>query len=241
MKIKVIIAEDERFAREELIYLLSKERDIELLPSAGNGRELLESVMLHKPDAVFLDIQMPELDGMEAARRLSIQGNAPYIVFTTAHEEYAVEAFRIHAVDYLLKPYDSGRLSEALNRIRQAAARNTKAPRVNKLLIDDREKWVVIDPNQVIYAVKEEKNTIIHLAAGETRCSRLTLQELEYKLSAYPFFRSHRSYLVNLNYIDSIEPWFNGAYNIILKDGKKTTIPVSRISVKPLFKHLNAE
>jgi two-component system response regulator LytT len=260
MKIRVIIAEDERLAREELIYLLSKESDIELLPSATNGRELLESVMLHKPDAVFLDIQMPEMDGMAAAWNLSSQDDDPFIVFTTAHEEYAVEAFRLQAVDYLLKPYDSGRLRQALNRIRERMAFKIKQDRgikaadapvedlkarsvakVHKLLIDDRDKWVVVDPNRIIYAEKEDKVTHIHLASGIVHHSRLTLQELEAKLSGYAFFRTHRSYLVNLNYIEVIEPWFNGACNLIIKDEKKTKIPVSRVSVKELFKHLNAE
>lgn len=264
VNLKVLIAEDERLAREELIYLLSKEPGITLLPSATNGREMLELIDRHEPEAVFLDIQMPELNGIEAARQLKSRTNRPCIVFTTAHEGYAVEAFRLNAVDYLLKPYDHQRLKETLNRIRKNTGEykvlhNANKPqnppavtgsgikeasansKINKLLIDDGNKLAVIDPETIIYAVKAEKTTQIHTSTNQCYYSKMTLQELQEKLAAFPFFRSHRSYLVNLNHILEIEPWFNGAYNLILKDAAKTRVPVSRFSAKELLKLLKGE
>lgn len=117
-RIKTIIAEDERLAREELAYLLEQESDIELLPHAVNGRELLELVPLWQPNVVFLDVHMPELEGLQAARMLKASPVSPLIVFTTAYDEYAVEAFGLNAIDYLLKPYSHMRLKESLQRIR---------------------------------------------------------------------------------------------------------------------------
>ncbi|GGG03756.1 LytR/AlgR family response regulator transcription factor [Paenibacillus abyssi] len=260
---KVMIAEDERLAREELLYLLSQEQDVELLPFAVNGAELLELADIHKPDVVFLDIQMPGLDGVQTAQQLMNIEPQPLIVFATAYEQYAVEAFRIEAVDYLLKPYDEDRLREALQRIRKLLASSEGAspspasaapaalkasgskvlqpPIKPKLLVDDGSRMIVIEPVKIGFAVKEEKQTHIHMADGQVHATRQTLQELEEKLTGYAFFRPHRSYLVNVDFIDEIEPWFNGAYNIILKDAKRSRIPVSRSAGKELIRRLQGE
>jgi two-component system response regulator LytT len=252
---KVIIAEDERLAREELLYLLSKAEDVEMLPSTTTGKELLEAVERYKPDAVFLDIRMPEIDGIEVARMLVSKPECPYIVFTTAYEEYAIEAFHLDAVDYLLKPYSRDRLNETLarmrTRIKAIESQDTLSiPKINsikdknrfdkihKLLLDDKNKTVVVEPETILYAVKEDKSIVIHTANGEQYVSRFTLLELEQKLAPFSFFRSHRSYLVNVNWIGEIEQWFNGAYNIILKDTLKNKIPVSRECAKELFSML---
>ncbi|WP_409347349.1 LytR/AlgR family response regulator transcription factor [Paenibacillus sp. MBLB4367] len=262
MRMKVMIAEDERLAREELIYLLSQERDVELLPAATNGVELLELADAHKPDAIFLDIHMPGLDGVQAAKSLMNLDPRPFIVFATAYEQYAVEAFKLEAADYLLKPYDEERLRQTLQRIRKMraapgdtvkpsvyAAVPAQAPAIKtslfankpKLLVDDGSRMVVVDPARIGYAVKEEKLTLIHLEGGQTHTTRQTLQELEEKLIGHSFFRTHRSYLVNLDFIDEIEPWFNGAYNVILKDAKRSRIPLSRVAAKGLIKRLEGK
>jgi two-component system response regulator LytT len=246
----VIIAEDERLAREELIYLLKQEKDIELLPSAANGRELLELVDKFEPDVIFLDIQMPEMEGIQAARMLSSREYSPLIVFTTAHEDYAVEAFGLNAVDYLLKPYDHHRLQETLTRIRKrlgetkteakekttdsSVSKNTSQSKLSKLLIDDGNRLAVIDPETVLYAVRDDRVIQIH-TTSQTFTSKMTLQQLEEKLASFSFFRTHRSYLVNMNHVLELVPWFNGAYNLILKDAKRTQIPVSRTSAKELL------
>lgn len=249
--IKVVIAEDEWLAREELIYLLRQEADLELLPIAVNGTELLTRVDTFKPHVVFLDIQMPRMEGIEAARILKSTAASPLIIFTTAHEGYAVEAFGLSAVDYLLKPYSHERLKESLQRVRQmlttvSPAQTKKAVAAlpgkwNKLLMEDGEKHVLVDSETILYAVKEEKQVHIHTMTGQCFITRFTLQELEEKLDSVPLFRPHRSYLVNLNWIDELVPWFNGAYNLILKDGKRTSIPVSREVARELFRALKGE
>jgi two-component system response regulator LytT len=265
MKMQVMIAEDERLAREELIYLLEQEKDILLLPSAVNGRELLQLVEQHHPDILFLDIQMPEMEGIQAARMLSSRSEVPLIVFTTAHEDYAIDAFGLGAVDYLLKPYDYRRLQVTLDRLRQRwKERNREPGLVNrseqdttvtlvqekkfaspasnraKLIIDHDHRLIVIDPDTILYAIRQERLIEIH-TTSQTYTSKMTLQQLEEKLAAHSFFRTHRSYLVNMEYVLELIPWFNGAYNLTLKDAKKTQIPVSRSSVKDLIQLLQGE
>lgn len=253
MEIKVMIAEDEKIAREELEFLLGENSDFVLCPSAINGRELLEKYEEYKPDVVFLDIQMPELIGIEAAKKLSRHDHSPLIIFTTAYEQYAVDAFGLNAVDYLLKPFTEERLKEALTRIRKELQQNQtdqgkinndhqegasvpkgKASKISKLLLDDGNRVSVVDPNSIYYVMRDERVVRIFTKEQEYE-SKLTLQELEEKLAPYHFFRSHRSYLVNLQYIEEIQPWFNRTYNLILKDYPKTKIPVSRSAAKDLM------
>lgn len=249
-KINVMIADDERLAREELTYLLEQEKDIVLMQSAVNGRELLELVEQQAPHAIFLDIQMPEMDGIQTARMLRSRLKGLNIVFTTAHEDYAIEAFELNAVDYLLKPFSYLRLNETLERIRNKMVEQSELPvngspslavKLSKILIDDGERLVVIDPEKILYAVRQEKVIHLHMTNHQCFTSKYTLQEFEEKLQGYSFFRPHRSYLVNLNQVDELVPWFNGAYNLILKDGERTQIPVSRVSAKELFKLLNRD
>lgn len=255
MKIRVIIAEDERLAREELKYLLEQEEDIEVLPCASNGLELIQLVEEHNPDVVFLDIQMPEMQGLQAARMLSSRKNSPFIVFSTAHDEYAVEAFDLNAVDYLLKPYDHHRLKQTLSRIRKriqekqageeantldaSLGKNqpSSGSKISKLLVDDGERLIVVDPQSILYAAREER-VIEIFTLNQKYTSKMTLQQLEEKLAGYSFYRTHRSFLVNMNFVLEIVPWFNGTYNLILKDDKRTQIPVSRSSAKELLNRL---
>jgi two-component system response regulator LytT len=252
MKIKVMIAEDERLAREELEYMLSTIEDISLCPSATNGKELLNGYEEYLPDVVFLDIQMPELEGTAVAKYLLANKSSPLVVFTTAYDEYAVEAFRLNAIDYLLKPFSQERLEEALTRVRKQLAmlgndkhteqhsqehekkQVSKGAKMSKMLLDDGERFIVIDPKSVYYLMRDDRVVQIY-TADKVYSSKLTLQELEEKLSSFNFFRCHRGYLVNLNYIQEIVPWFNGAYNLTLKNKEKTKIPVSRSSAKDLI------
>src|SRR5690625_1742220 len=241
MRINVMIAEDEYLAREELIYLLENEKDVSLCPSAETGEELLELYFRHKPDVLFLDIEMPGITGVEAAKQIMRSATeAPLFVFTTAYDEYAIDAFEIEAIDYLLKPFDQIRLHQALERVRKRLREkhedgyDSSYKKSSKLLIDDGEKMIVIAPDSIYYAVPSQRMLEIH-TDKEVIESKMTLQELEKKLEGLSFFRTHRSYLVNLNHILEITPWFNGAYNITLKDKEKTTIPVSRSARKALF------
>lgn len=274
MSIKAMIAEDEHLAREELAYLIRQEEDVELCPSAENGQQLLQLYRRYRPDVIFLDIEMPKRSGIDAARRIredsrETDGTAPLFVFTTAYDEYAVQAFDLEAVDYLLKPFDPERLQEAMARVRKALQlgramsdrnqaesspeeegvrlQNGKATpsrhspdqkqRPSKLLVEDGEKVVVLDPTTICYAVRVNRRVAIH-TEKEVIHAKITLQELEELLRDYSFFRSHRSYLVNLDCIKEIVPWFNGACNLILKNKEDTKIPVSRAAVKTLFELL---
>lgn len=245
MKMRIMIAEDEYLAKDELIYMLEKEKDVELCPSAESGEELIELYFEHKPDILILDIEMPGMTGVDAARQiLKTTKTPPFIVFTTAYDSYAVEAFDLEAVDYLLKPFDQIRFQQMMERLRnrQTDVIESVEPKqievdnssIKKLLIDDGEKMIVISPSTIYYAVPSDRMLEIYTEEKVIE-SKLTLQELERKLSGLPFFRTHRSYLVNLNQILEITPWFNGAYNITLKDENKTTIPVSRSARKGLF------
>ncbi|MBR8660351.1 MULTISPECIES: LytTR family DNA-binding domain-containing protein [Bacillales] len=239
MVIRVMIAEDEHLAREELTYLLQQESDVELLPCASNGRELLRLVEEHDPDVVFLDIKMPELEGDQAARMLAARKDRPLLVFSTAHEDYAVEAFKLNAVDYLLKPTEPQRLRETLQRVRKRLAETSgpQAGKVSKLIVEESSRLVVIDPAAIMYAVRDDRVVRI-CTETEVYTTRMTLQQLEEKLQAHSFFRTHKSYLVNLQYVSELEPWFNGAYNLILKGPKKVRVPVSRTAAKDLLKRL---
>lgn len=248
MEIKVMIAEDEYLAREELQFLLENEKDITILPSAETGEELLELYFEHRPEVIFSDIEMPGISGVEAAKQIiTSTKDAPIFIFTTAYDAYAVDAFEVHALDYLLKPFDQVRLQQTLERVREMISSkkqdeqtelnvSTQAPSPtgNKLLVDDGEKMIVLAPESIYYAVPSQRMLEIH-TENDVIESKMTLQELEKKLSGRAFFRTHRSYLVNLNHILEITPWFNGAYNITLKDKEKTTIPVSRSARKALF------
>ncbi|SHN26375.1 LytR/AlgR family response regulator transcription factor [Gracilibacillus kekensis] len=240
MKLQVMIAEDERLAREELSYLLQQEEDVLLSPSAENGEQLLQLYRECKPDVLFLDIHMPGLTGLEVAKILrSEDGKEPVIVFTTAYETYAVEAFELQATDYLLKPFDEKRLSTTLMRVREELPkRMNKKPKIDKLIISTDKKMMVIDPLEVGYAVREGRQVLLHTLTNEVFVTKMNLKELEEKLRAFPFYRPHRSYLVNLDAIEEITPWFNGAYNIVLKDKVKSQIPMSRTVAKDFFDFL---
>lgn len=241
-----MIVEDERLARDELAYLLRQEKEVVLCPDAKSGEELLSLQEMYQPDVIFLDIQMPGLSGIEVARQLQKKGEVPLIVFTTAYYQHAVEAFDLEAVDYLLKPYDENRFKKAMTRVRRHLnSRSTSGKKLSqggestsftssKLLIENGEKVVVLSPEMICYAARSQR--IIEIYTENDRIeSKMTLLELESKLQGYPFFRSHRSYLVNLEYIQEITPWFNGAYNLILKDKQRSKIPVSRSAAKRLF------
>ncbi|MDQ0154684.1 LytR/AlgR family response regulator transcription factor [Robertmurraya andreesenii] len=245
MKIHAMIAEDEMMARKELLYLLKEEKDIILTPHAETGEQLIELYFEHRPDVIFLDVEMPGLTGMEAARTIIKQETAttPLFVFTTAYDEYAMDAFDVEAVDYLLKPYDEIRFQRTMSRIRKSIAnrRNHLAPTekkvkttVSKLLIDDGERMVVVSPESIYYAVPNKRYLEIH-TEDKVIMSRMTLQELENQLEGHVFFRPHRSYLVNLNHVLEITPWFNGTSNLTLKDKNRTKIPVSRAASKTIL------
>ncbi|MGJ9459670.1 LytR/AlgR family response regulator transcription factor [Oceanobacillus sp. CF4.6] len=246
MKIHTMIAEDEQLAREELIYLLEKEKDVVLCSSAETGEQLIDLYIEQEPDVIFLDVHMPGMHGVEAAKKITELAyiQPPLFIFTTAYDDYAVEAFEIEAIDYMLKPYDLVRFQTAMDRVRkrllqlevkgESSIPNQGFPTTSKLLIDDNDRMVVLSPDSIYYAVPFKRMLEIH-TEDKVIVSRMTLQELEKKVQGFSFFRTHRSYLVNLNHVQEITPWFNGTSNVTLKDKKQTTIPVSRAARKHLL------
>ncbi|RDW15463.1 LytR/AlgR family response regulator transcription factor [Oceanobacillus chungangensis] len=245
MKIQVMIAEDEQLARDELIYLLEKEEDVSLCPSAENGEQLIKLYLKHEPEVIFLDVHMPGMHGLDAAKKITefVYNKPPLFIFTTAYDEYAVDAFSIEAIDYMLKPYDTARFQVAMQRVRKRLRqlemkldkpKDANSANPGKLLIDDNDRMVVLSPESIYYAVPFNRMLEIH-TEDKVIISRMSLQDLEKKVQGYSFFRTHRSYLVNLNHIQDITPWFNGTSNVTLNDKKQTTIPVSRAARKHLF------
>ncbi|TGE38632.1 response regulator transcription factor [Desulfosporosinus fructosivorans] len=244
------------------MYLLKQCKDIEIVGEATQGTEALEIILDLKPDVAFLDIHMPNLDGLTVARRLLEVDQTIMIVFATAYDQHAIQAFEVNAVDYLLKPFDEERVLKTVERIRQRV-RNpnndsgqetlnsslvellkkmagesvpgtaSQAPIISKLAVQGDESIVLLDPKDILYVYRENRDVFIK-TPNKTYSTKYTLQALEEKLANYPFFHAHRSYLVNLNFAQELVPWFNGAYTLILNDEERSRVPVSRAYVKAL-------
>ncbi len=246
--IRCIIVDDEMPAREELKYLLHGFEKMEIVGEASHGAEALDLNNRLKPDLIFLDISMPQLSGIEVAQIIiREQQNKPYIIFVTAFEQFAVEAFEVNAIDYLLKPISKERLEKALDKIINAYKftgtdyeerierminhlKNENVKKINKIMVYSNGSLIPIAPSEILYLTVEGRNTIIFSTKGRFEIGS-TLSQLEDKLSSNNFFRSHKSYLVNLDYIEAIEPWFNSTFMIKLKYVKEK-IPVSRSQSK---------
>lgn len=238
-QIRVLIVDDERYARGELKYLLQGFPSIQVIGEADSGETaIVRSLQLH-PDVVFLDVEMPKLNGMEAAKSLLELKKTPLIIFATAYPQFAAEAFRLEAVDYLLKPYDESQLDQTVKRLE-----NKLLPSPSKLEHTDFGKLAIeaageihyLFPKEVLYIFRDEKVSKI-ITKKETFQVKVTLKELENRLAPYSFFRIHKSYLVNLNYVVRLTPWFNGAYQLEI-EGKKELLSVSRNYVKGLRQRL---
>ncbi len=246
---KVVIADDEALARDELIYLLGRHPDVAVVGEAASGQEVLAKIDQLEPDVVFLDIQMPQLDGLATAKEILRLKKSPYLVFATAYDYHALEAFTLEAVDYLLKPFSADRVDNTLDRLRKmmvspqlpmdtlvTALAKLPLPAVRnfkRIMVTDEENTVCIDPEQIIYIFREDREVWLCLNDRRYRCN-YSLHELEEKLKSFAFFRSHRGYLVNLQHVVSITPWFNGAYQLIMNDQAKSVVPVSRTQIKAL-------
>lgn len=243
----VIIADDEQLARDELRFLLDEISDIEVIGAATNGLEALEMIRKLDPAVAFLDIQMPGLDGLGVVRRLREGGiDPPHIVFSTAFEEYAVEAFRLNAMDYILKPVDRARLEEAVERARRAVGeRLTEAPpparptSFTKLVLRSGTRNLIVDPQELIYATIDDGVITLVTAGAEGQSNYRTLEELQALLDPDTFWRAHRSYLVNINRIREVTPWFKSTYQLKMDDKKASEVPVSRIQSRRLREMLN--
>ncbi len=256
---KVLVVDDEQLAREELCYQLQRIGEIELVGQAANGLEALAAVDRLDPDLVFLDIQMPGLTGFEVARRLvERELDAPAMVFVTAFDQHAIEAFEVNAVDYLLKPVEPGRLEQAVERARRRidGGRYGNGPalsdqieqivkmmagrqvRRDQVAVKVGERFMLVQAEEIIFAslADESINIVTGQVAGTSNYR--TLDDLQARLDPEVFWRVHRSHLVNINKIKEIVPWFSRNLILRMKDAKGTEIPVSRAQTKRLREYL---
>src|SRR5579863_248751 len=243
-RVTTLIADDEQLAREELSYLLKDLPGIELLEPASNGIEALESIQQADPDLVFLDVQMPGLDGLGVIRKLREGGGpTPYFVLTTAFDSYAIEAFRLEALDYLLKPVERERLAETVERARRVLeerpqqsdqAKTAPAIQRTKLLVKSNNRNLIVDAQDMIYATIDDGLITVVTTQFEGQSNYRTIEELQSNLDPNLFWRVHRSFLVNINRIKEVIPWFKSSFQLKMDDKKQTEIPVSRIQTKRL-------
>jgi two-component system, LytTR family, response regulator LytT len=250
MSLSVIIVDDEQLARDELSYLL---RDIEDLDIIGQGKNGVEAVTLIKetsPDLVFLDVQMPGLDGFGVIKKLLEKKiPMPNIVFSTAFDQYAVKAFEVNALDYILKPFDKKRIIQAVEKARKTLESDAapserldtlvklleqQKPQTTKVLLKANSRLFLVDQKEICFASIEDGviTVVAQHMEGQSNCR--TLEELLTSLDSNLFWRAHRSYLVNINRIKEVVPWFKSSYQIRMDDKKQTEIPVSRAQTRRL-------
>ena len=243
-----VIVDDEQLACDELAYLLRDFPEVEVVATGRNGLEAVQLIRKAAPDLVFMDVHMPGQDGISVVRDLRESGmDLPHFIFVTAYDQYAVEAFRLEAMDYLLKPVDKARLAETIDRARRSAQEkkaltpesgahlaSSSPPHRTKLLIRNANRNFIVDAQDVIYATID--NGMITLVATnvEGHSNYRTIEDLQASLDREMFWRVHRSYLVNINRIKEVVPWFKSSYQLRMDDRKHTEIPVSRVQTKKL-------
>jgi two-component system LytT family response regulator/two-component system response regulator LytT len=245
-----IIADDEQLAREELKFLLDQMGDVEVVAVASNGLEALDAIERLDPALAFLDIQMPGLDGLSVVRRLREQNiEPPHVIFSTAYDQFAVEAFRLKAMDYLLKPVERDRLEATIEHARRMVADRISEPAsataparstpFTRLLVRSGARNLIVDPQELIYATIDKGVITLVTQTVEGQSNFRTLEELQATLDPDLFWRAHRSYVVNINRIREVVPWFKSTYQLKMDDKKSSEVPVSRIQSRRLREMLN--
>lgn len=249
--IRCFVVDDEPPARQELKFLLESIPGVQVVGEAGSGEEALELLLPLDPDVVILDIQLHDMDGLQVASRLADTPAPPLVIFATAYDAYAVRAFELNAVDYLLKPIDAHRLREAILRakarardggkelaakmdqvLKELRAREGGGGKVPaKIVAEEGGKLVLVDPAEVVYATVEGRNVRLHLPNRSLEV-KMPLHELEDRLEGKGFVRTHRAFLVNGDRIKEIHPWFKGALKLVMDDPGGSEVPVSRNYVK---------
>lgn len=238
MNTKVLVVDDEPLARQRILDLLKSEADLEVIGEARNGVEALEKIQSMKPDLVFLDVQMPEVDGFGVIEALGAD-EMPHVIFVTAYDQYALQAFEVNALDYLLKPFDQERFYLALSRAREHLGREDApiADQIRQLLVDVKpeeehtDRLIIKSEGRIFFIKTEDINWIeaagnyVTLHVGQEEfLMRETMAGMEAKLDPKQFIRIHRSHIVNIESIKEIKPWFNGEYHVDLKDGTQLTL-----------------
>jgi two-component system, LytTR family, response regulator LytT len=259
--LRAVLVDDEQLAREELGFLLDKIGGVDVVGQADNGIGAVELIERLTPDLVFLDVQMPGLTGFQVARRMIESSIGSHIIFVTAFDQYAIDAFEVNAIDYLLKPVDPARLDLALQRARRriTAERSPAADapsiagdqlekiiqlvserqsRRERLAIKVGERFMLVQAEDIVYASLADENITVVAGQYAGTSSYRTLDELQARLDPSVFWRVHRSHLVNINKIKEIVPWFSRNYILKMKDEKATEIPVSRMQTRRLRDYL---
>jgi two-component system response regulator LytT len=261
MDLRAVVVDDEQLARDELGFLLGQLGGVEVIGEAGNGVEALTTIDRLQPDLVFLDVQMPGLTGFEVARRMLARRAPTHIIFVTAYDQHAIEAFEVNAVDYLLKPVDPVRLGLAVERAQRRVTYDRsdrpdaegsingqlekivelvaeRQNRRDRLAIKVGERFILVQAEEIVFAsLSDDTITVVtsqHVGTSNYR----TLDELHARLDPGVFWRVHRSHLVNINKIKEIVPWFSRNYILRMKDDKSTEIPVSRTQTRRLRDYL---
>jgi two-component system response regulator LytT len=254
MPLSTLIVDDEQLARDELAYLLKSVGDVEVVAQGKNGVEAVNLIKEHTPDLVFLDVQMPGLDGFGVIKRLiDRKVTLPQIVFATAFDQYAVKAFEVNAVDYLLKPFDKKRVALAVQKARKNLQSDpplnqsstldslvkmleAQIPQsqVSKIMLRNAGRMILVDQKDICFASIEDGVITVVTANAEGHSNCRTLEELLESLDGNLFWRAHRSFLVNINRIREVVPWFKSSYQVKMDDRKQTEIPVSRAQTKRL-------
>lgn len=250
MPISTIIVDDEQLAREELSYLLKSVGDVEVVAQGSNGVEAVQLIREHNPELVFLDVQMPGLDGFQVIKKLVDKKHPmPQIVFATAFDQYAVRAFEVNAVDYLLKPFDKKRVAQSVDKARQKLTVPTSSDRLESLinLLEQQQKphqqkvllrsagrLILVDQKDICFATIDEGVITVATSSMEGHSNCRTLEELLESLDPNLFWRAHRSHVVNINRIKEVLPWFKSSYQLRMDDRKHSELPVSRAQTKRL-------
>jgi two-component system response regulator LytT len=256
--IRAFVVDDEQLPREELCFLLEQAGDVEVVGQAGDGVDALRLIGQLAPDLVFLDVQMPGLTGFEVARRLVEADVLRPLVFVTAFDQYAVEAFSVNAVDYLLKPVDSARLEQTLERARKRLVAEQPAKvqltpadlerveraiaaletRQEQVAIKVGQRYLLVPAAEISHASVADETLVVATQTMSGQSNYRTLDELQARLDPAIFWRVHRSHLVNIRNIKEVVPLFSRNYVLKMKDAKATEIPVSRAQTKRLRDYL---
>jgi two-component system LytT family response regulator/two-component system response regulator LytT len=260
MDLRAVLVDDEQLARDELGFLLGQVGGVEIVGQAGNGLEALTTIDRLRPDVVFLDVQMPGLTGFEVARRMLDQQLQAQMIFVTAYDRHAIEAFEVNAVDYLLKPVDAARLSLAVQRAQRRVTSDRSldggsesiteqlekivrlvAERQNRreqLAVKVGERFMLVQAEEIIFASLADDSVTVATSRQVGTSNYRTLDELQARLDPNVFWRVHRAHLVNINKIKEIVPWFSRNYILRMTDDKATEIPVSRTQTRRLREYL---
>jgi two-component system LytT family response regulator/two-component system response regulator LytT len=244
--ISALLVDDEQLARDELSFLLKEFPEIEVLATAKNGLEAIKLIENLEPDVVFLDVQMPGLDGLGVIQKLREKNvPLPHFILATAYDQYALEAFRLEALDYLLKPIEKDRLALTIERAHKVIAERLKTAQPEaalpkpmtqrtKLLVKSSNRNFIVDAQDVVYATIEDGLITVVATGVEGESNYRTIEELQSNLDPDTFWRVHRSFLVNINRIREVIPWFKSSFQLRMDDKKQTEIPVSRVQTKRL-------